>query len=292
MEEFGVGPDVITFSTIMNAWSAAGFMDKCRDIFDDMVKARIQPDAHVYSILAKGYVQGGEPEKAEEILNAMIKSGFCPNVVIFTTVINGWCSAGRMEYSIKIFQKMCECGIAPNLKTFETLIWGYGKARQPWKSEEMLQIMEEFNVQPKKTTLLAVAEAWSATGLKKEANRILSAMKNEEMTHKTYREDEIPAASLDRHYQKPGDIFPNNIQLPNLVISDQKGSGSAAKRSRMVLRDTDFSLESSWTGTRSLSLSHSCTFGARSPIICQKQSPGQLGTYGHLAHSYQLVFLN
>lgn len=43
MEEFEVKPDVMTFSTIINAWSTAGFMEKCREIFDDMVKAGMEP---------------------------------------------------------------------------------------------------------------------------------------------------------------------------------------------------------------------------------------------------------
>jgi len=75
MEEFGSKPDVITFSTIMNAWGAAGYMVKCREVFDDMVNAGIPPDVHAYSILAKGYVRALEPEKAEEVLNDLIKSG-------------------------------------------------------------------------------------------------------------------------------------------------------------------------------------------------------------------------
>ncbi|KAL0327561.1 UNVERIFIED_CONTAM: hypothetical protein Sangu_1834100 [Sesamum angustifolium] len=103
MEEFGVKPDVITFSTIMNAWSAAGYMIKCREIFDDMVEAGIKPDAHAYSILAKGYVRAQEPEKAEELLDAMKKSGICPNVVIFTTVISGYGSSGSMDSAMRVF---------------------------------------------------------------------------------------------------------------------------------------------------------------------------------------------
>lgn len=75
MEESGVKPDVITFSTIMNGWSAAGYMIKCRETFDDMVELGIKPDAHAYSILAKGYVRVQEPEKAEELLNSMKRSG-------------------------------------------------------------------------------------------------------------------------------------------------------------------------------------------------------------------------
>lgn len=276
MKEYGVKPDVITYSTIMNAWSAAGFMDKCRELFDEMVKAGIEADAHAYSILAKGYVRAREPEKAEELLTAMIKSDFQPNVVIFTTVISGWCSVGRMEAAITVFEKMCDFGVCPNLKTFETLIWGYGEVKQPWKAEEMLQIMEEFKVQPEKTTFLLVAECWRVTGLTREANRILGTMKSRGKSYQGERGKES-VESLEKIYRKQ-------------ILSDQKGLGAATKRSRMALRDTDFSLDGSWTAAKPIYITHK--FGARLPIICQKQSQGQVGMYGQIAHSCTVVFLN
>lgn len=295
MEEFNVKPDVITFSTIMNAWSTAGFMDKCREIFDDMVKAGIEPDAHAYSILAKGYARSREPKRAEELLTTMIKSGFRPNVVIFTTVINGWCIAGRMECAIRVFDKMCEYGISPNLKTFETLIWGYGEAKKPWKAEEILQIMRGFDIQPKKSTMLLVAEGWRATGLTKEANRIFGAIKRMEMTHqKETAKEDIPVESLEKLYQKQttGVSYSNLLQVPITVTSDQKGSTSALRKGRMMLRDAELSMECSWLAAKSMYLSQNCKFGARLPIICQKQSQGQHGMYGQLAQSCIAVFLN
>lgn len=56
MEEFGVKPYVMIFSTMMNAWRQhCRIHEKCREIFDDMLKASIEPDAHAYNnILAKG----------------------------------------------------------------------------------------------------------------------------------------------------------------------------------------------------------------------------------------------
>lgn len=279
MEEYQVRPDIITFSTIMNAWSTAGFMDKCREIFDDMVKAGIKPDAHAYSILAKGYVRAQEPEKAEELLETMIQSGCRPNVVIFTTIISGWCSAGRMDNAIKIFNRMCEYGISPNLRTFETLMSGYSEAKQPWKAEEILQIMAEFDVQPENSTVLVLAEAWRATGLTKEANRILSRAKSREK-QRTYPIEAGEEISLEKL------AYSSILQIPNAFTNDQKATGAAQRRGRMVSRYTEF------LAAKSKCLSHTCKFGARSLIIWHKLSQGQFCTYAHFAASCTTVFLN
>lgn len=159
MEEFRVKPDVITFSNVMNAWSDAGFGDKSKETFDDMVHTGVKPDAHAYCILAKGYVNAREPEKAEQLLTGMVKSGVRPNKIFFTTLLKGWLNAGRMESAISVFDKMCEVGIYPDLRTFDQLIWGYAEAKQPWKAEEILHRMESFKVQAEKSALKQVAKA-------------------------------------------------------------------------------------------------------------------------------------
>lgn len=279
MEEFGVKPDVISFSTIMNAWSAAGFMDKCREIFDDMVKAGIKPDAHAYCILAKGYVRAREPEKAEEVLTTMIKSNISPNVVIFTTVINGWCSAGRVDIAMQVFEKMRDFGIPPNLKTFETLIWGYGQAKQPRKAEGILQLMKEFKVQPEKNTFQLVAESWCASGLTKDEYRIVNTMKHMDMIH--HMEAEILMRSLEKSCDKEA----TNSSYRNLLqVSD------GAAKSRMVLREAESTSESLWAATKSMH--RQCRFGARTTMICCKQSKGQLFSYNQTTHSCTAMLMN
>ncbi|KAK6782641.1 hypothetical protein RDI58_020437 [Solanum bulbocastanum] len=292
MEEFGSKPDVITFSTIMNAWGAAGYMAKCREVFDDMVNAGIPPDVHAYSILAKGYVRALEPEKAEEVLNDMIKSGNRPNVVIFTTVISGWCTAGRMDYAMRIFEKMCDSGISPNLKAFETLIWGYAENKNPRKAEEVIQIMEAFNVQPEKSTHLLVAEAWHGVGLAEAANGVSNSGEKQRSTIKLDMEDETEVKNLEKVYQKDAvhHCYPKCLQIPNELINEPKGAVTALKRSRMVLRETEFSCDTLSAATRSLHIS--CRFGMRAPVICQRQFQAQLCASGQVGHSSTAVFLN
>lgn len=292
MEEFGVKPDVITFSTIMNAWGTAGYMAKCREVFDDMVEAGIQPDVHAYSILAKGYVRAMEPEKAEEVLNTMVKSGNLPNVVIFTTVISGWCTAGRMDCAMRIFERMCECGISPNLKAFETLIWGYAENKKPREAQEVIQIMEKFNIQPEESTYMLVAEACRGVGLAEAANGVANSVEKQNLTSKFDMEGETEVENLEKVYQKDAlhHFYPKLLQIPNELINEPKGSVSAAKRSRMVLREAEFSSDTLSAATRSLHIS--CKLGMRAPVVCQRQFQVQLCASGQVGNSCTAVFLN
>lgn len=288
MEEYGVKPDVITFSTIMNGWSAAGYMIKCREIFDDMVKAGIEPDVHVYSILAKGYVRTHEPDKAEELLNVMVESGIQPNVVIFTTVISGWCSAGSMSSAMRVFRTMLKCGVSPNLRTFETLISGYAEAKMPQKAEAIIKCMEEFDVLPQKPTFMLIAEAWRAIGQSKEAMRI---MRSAEMQSAVYQPNQTAAENLEKIYQsdKFSFCYPKLLQIPSEVINDHSRS-TTTKRNKVVLKEGEFSSGSLSTATKSMSLA--CRFGPRSPIVGQSQYQGQLCISGQIPYPCTTVFFN
>ena len=281
MEEFGVKPDVITFSTIMNAWSSAGLMDKCQEIFDDMVKAGIEPDTHAFSILAKGYVRAGEPGEAESLLDSMGKFGVHPNVVIFTTIISGWCTAGKMDHAARVYEKMCEIGVSPNLTTYETLIWGYGEAKQPWKAEELLQIMEEKGISSERSTMQLVADAWHAIGLLSEARRFV---KNVDRGVASNGTDEIPVEGLEKIYKKQNlsASYSNVLQIHGIAIIDQNGSSSAKTRSQMVLKKYKSS---------SVFLAQASVFGVQPAVICGKQLTRDR-MHGQFVNSCKLVFIN
>lgn len=279
MEESGVKPDVITFSTIMNGWSSAGRMDKCQEIFEDMVKSGIEPDIHVFSILAKGFVRAGEPVKAESLLNSMSKYGVRPNVVIFTTIISGWCTAGKMEKACRVFEHMCEMDVSPNLKTFETLIWGYGEAKQPWRAEEILQMMEERNVVPEDNTLKLVSEAWRSIG-----------MVNEAMAERT-EGNEIPETSSERiNKEDPPASYSDPLQSEIVIISNGNGSYSQT-RSRTLPKGVEVPSRRPRSTFTSMLLPQACPF--RPLILCRIQNQTQFWIWRqHATTTCRMMFIH
>jgi pentatricopeptide repeat domain-containing protein 1 len=276
MEEFGIKPDVVTYSTIMNAWSSSGFMDNCEEIFDDMVKAEIEPDIHAYSILAKGYVRAGQPDKADALLSSMTKYDIQPNVVIFTTIISGWCTAGKMDRAVRLYEKMQEMGTPPNLKTYETLIWGYAEAKQPWKAEELLVIMEENGVAPEMSTVELVADAWRAIGLSKEANRILNGTEEESEIDENFDSEKIPGQSLEITYtkQKLGASQSNNLlQMPDILVAQpERTTNNGNIKSQMIVKTYD----TARNATVSMVSVRTNSYGVQPLIVSRHQIQNQI----------------
>lgn len=275
---------------MMNAWSSAGLMDKCQEIFDDMENTGIEPDIHAFSILAKGYVRAGEPEKAEALLEIMDKSRVHPNVVIFTTIISGWCSAGKMEYALRVYEKMCKMDISPNLKTFETLIWGYGEAKQPWKAEEFLEIMKDMGVRPGKNAIQLVADAWRAIGSLNEAIRIINDMPNDHSSM-VNTDNGRPDEDQGKVYQKeePYASYSNLWQIPGTIVTNQNGSDVVNLRSQTMLKRSKLSSESLSMATKSMLVSRNCGLKVKSSMELPKRFQLQVGIYEYV-NSCRLVF--
>ncbi|CAN1754384.1 Pentatricopeptide repeat-containing protein At5g21222 [Linum perenne] len=281
MEEYGIKSDVVTFSTIMDAWGSAGLMDKCQEVFNDMLKAGIEPDIHAFSILAKGYVRAGEMEKAQSVLAWMKEYRVRPNVVICTTIISGWCSAGRMDAAMDAYEKMCELGISPNLRTFETLIWGYGELRQPWKAQALLQVMEEKGVSPAKTTMELISDAWLAIGLTSEGKRVMSCEEesNSVVDADGTKNDELPGQSdLSACYSKV-------LEVPGDVVNSRNRPSPVKIRSQMILRAPRSSSRAPFFGTGSAFFLRGSGFGRQPLAICSKQQRCLSGIRGKFIRS-------
>ncbi|KAL0327562.1 UNVERIFIED_CONTAM: Pentatricopeptide repeat-containing protein [Sesamum angustifolium] len=187
---------------------------------------------------------------------------------------------------------MIEYGISPNLKAFETLIGGYAETKKPWKAEEIFQLMEGFNIRPQRSTFLLVAEAWRAVGLTKEANRVMGTFKKQTTAHPMETQHEAPLESLEKIYQKEADHSSSfsRLQIPNIVVSDQKGLTGPTK-SRMVLREAEFpSSESLRSTTKAMNLT--CRFGERAPMVSQRHFHAQLCVSGPFAPLCTVLSLN
>ncbi|KAK9190178.1 hypothetical protein WN943_018780 [Citrus x changshan-huyou] len=118
---------------------------------------------------------------------------------------------------------MIESGFHLNVVILRTIISEWCSDGGVDRAIEVFEKMCEHGVSPK---------AWRATRLTKEAKRILSKIRNKEMTNEMKAEEEIPVESLERLYHKEATSasYSNLLQIPNVVSSDKKEAASRAGR--------------------------------------------------------------
>lgn len=289
MEQFGIKPDIVTYSHQLNTFSSLGHMAKCMKVFDKMIEAGIEPDPQVYSILAKGYVRAQQPEKAEELLLQMSQLGVRPNVVTFTTVISGWCSVADMESAMRVYEKMCKSGVHPNLRTFETLIWGYSEQKQPWKAEEILQLMQETGVKPKETTYGLIADAWKAVGLIENTKQENGSSNGCHATENSSNLQLSETNKLQSFEESNGHARNGRSRSSFLQMTNALGSGGMDNAK--ILKAREFPTKRLKAVKSTFLLQRSYQFQLRYSGFCRKQIPKNGGFYSQSVSSFKMVFL-
>jgi len=146
-ESFSLRPDVVSYSTVLNAWAQSG-------------TGRIGA------------------QRAERVLDRMCQSDdkeIRPNLVAFNTCIKAWAKSGEGSYGArraeKLLDRMQNYGVTPDLHTWNTIIdcWSKSRSRESGqKAEEILRKMnDQFlisgNIEdmPNIMTYNSVLDAWS-----------------------------------------------------------------------------------------------------------------------------------
>ncbi|KAK3041685.1 hypothetical protein RJ639_001495 [Escallonia herrerae] len=112
--------------------------------------------------------------------------------------------------------------------------------------------MEEKGVTPEKNTFRLVAEAWRGIGLVNEANKIMSDVEDDDMVI-------------------------SNAQDNDTIVSNQSGSAIINTQSRMELKRSTLSSESSSLTIKSMVFTPpTCRFGVKPMCVFHMQSRVQL----------------
>ena len=140
-KKYKIAPNLITFSSIINAYARAGQPQEAERVFRLMESEYpdIIADEVVYSTLLKGYANCNEFVNVERILREMTEEkGLQLNVVTYTTLINMYGKLKRPEEAEKVLDLMLSNGIQPNLITYNSVVNAYAQLNQPEEAERII----------------------------------------------------------------------------------------------------------------------------------------------------------
>eukprot|EP00933_Yihiella_yeosuensis_P003484 TRINITY_DN10637_c0_g1_i1.p1 TRINITY_DN10637_c0_g1~~TRINITY_DN10637_c0_g1_i1.p1 ORF type:complete len:778 (+),score=181.27 TRINITY_DN10637_c0_g1_i1:228-2561(+) len=132
MKDRGIHCNTITYNTMLNCLARCGTMEHVDGILVDMRSADppALPDLVTYSTIVKGYSAAGELEKALQVYQDVKKAGLVPDEVMYNSLLDGCARSHKhkMEEALNILEEMQSSGIAPSNYTLSIIVKIIGRA--------------------------------------------------------------------------------------------------------------------------------------------------------------------
>ncbi|CAJ1975677.1 unnamed protein product [Sphenostylis stenocarpa] len=179
-------PDILTYSTLMEALVGALKFEMVVLVYDKMVERSIIPNTLTQNLLLTGYGKDGKFDQMEKVVSSMMESTTCkPDVWTMNAVISVFRDKGQIDMMEKWYEKFCSFGIQPQRSTFNILMGAYCKKRMYDKMSSVMQCMRKEKCPWTTPTYNFVIEAFAAVGDAANMERAFDQMVAEGLTADT-----------------------------------------------------------------------------------------------------------
>ncbi|KAF8394005.1 hypothetical protein HHK36_020207 [Tetracentron sinense] len=125
MQERGCAPNDVTYNVLINGLSKKGELEQAKGLIEEMLNLGLMVSAFTYNPLICGYCKKGELVEALDIGCEMELRGAYPIVATYNTLMNGLCKRGSMVEARQQFFNMLKKNLEPDIVSYNTLIYGY-----------------------------------------------------------------------------------------------------------------------------------------------------------------------
>ncbi|XP_014499876.1 pentatricopeptide repeat-containing protein At3g06430, chloroplastic [Vigna radiata var. radiata] len=158
-------PDIITYSTLMEALADSLKFETVELVYDKMIERSIMPITLTQNLLLSCYGKAGKFDQMEKIVSSMMESTTCkPDVWTMNAVISVFRDEGQIDMMEKWYEKFCSFGIQRQRSTFNILMGAYSKKRMYDKMSSVMQCMRKENCPWTTPTYNFVIEAFADVG--------------------------------------------------------------------------------------------------------------------------------
>jgi pentatricopeptide repeat protein len=269
MSQFYVEPDIVSYNTVILAWSNAGQPQHAEALLEEMYHAwvedskegrnssdttMIQPDRISFNTVISAWARSNEPnaaERAQSILKRMYDPQdmgtlqVTPNIITYNTMLDCWARSGHKdaaERCLAILQEMQELyevgemDARPDVISYTTVINAFAKSGKVAEAEGLLNEMHmafmsgDNSLKPNVRTLTAIVEAWSRSDAVDSLERAVAVFQRIRELHEFGLSNEGP------------DVVAYNIMLNCYAVSARGAATTsnlreAAKRADSLLQE-------------------------------------------------------
>lgn len=118
MQQAGVEPNRVTYTSILNACSSPAALEWGRRIHQQVVEAGLATDAHVGNTLVNMYSMCGSVKDARQVFDRMIQR----DIVAYNAMIGGYAAHNLGKEALKLFDRLQEEGLKPDKVTYINML--------------------------------------------------------------------------------------------------------------------------------------------------------------------------
>jgi pentatricopeptide repeat protein len=164
MQEERNKPNVVTYTSMIDAYKKDGDVAKAIKTFESLIGAKIDTTVFTYTSMINAYAKDGDMYKAKEMLDSMIFAGITPNVVVYNTMIDGYVKNGWLNEAIGTFNLMIHYGITPNFVVFNSMFHVYVKKGWVYEAIGMFESMKWYGITHNSITFRIILDCYAKTG--------------------------------------------------------------------------------------------------------------------------------
>jgi pentatricopeptide repeat protein len=262
-----VEPDVVSYNTVLLAWSNAGEPKRAEALLEEMFHAWVQdtkeghadstirPDRVTFNTVISAWARSNDPdaaERAQSILRRMYDAQdmgalqVTPDIVTYNTMLDCWARSGHedaAERCLAILQEMQELydvgemDARPDVVSYTTVINAFAKCGKVDQAESLLNEMHlafmsgDNRLKPNVQTLTTIVEAWSRSDAVDGLERAATVFRRIRELHEFGLSNEGP------------DVIAYNVMLNCYAMSAPRGAATtsnlrdAAKRADSLLQE-------------------------------------------------------
>jgi pentatricopeptide repeat protein len=266
MSQLYVEPDVVSYNTVILAWSNAGQPKRAEALLEEMFHAWgqdtkeghadiIRPDRVTFNTVISAWARSNDPdaaERAQSILRRMYDPQdmgalqVTPDIVTYNTMLDCWARSGHedaAERCLAILQEMQELfevgemDARPDVVSYTTVINAFAKSGKVDQAEGLLNEMHlafmsgDNRLKPNVQTLTTIVEAWSRSDAVDGLERAAAVFQRIRELHEFGLSNEGP------------DVVAYNVMLNCYAMSAPRGAATtsnlrdAAKRADSFLQE-------------------------------------------------------
>ena len=171
MKQFGLKPNEITMSSMINAHAQAKDVHGAMQLYEEMKQLGLKPNESIIGSMINAHAQAKDVQGAMQLYEEMKQFGLKPNEITTSSMINAHAQAGDMQGAMQLYEDMKQLGLKPNLIIMNSLLKSIVISRTVGLSQvsEFFAEFAQHGLKPDSHTYFQLLLACKKTGGAKQA---------------------------------------------------------------------------------------------------------------------------